>query len=145
MLMADFWSMPTACSKGSRLMFCTKSEVERDEWHDPAGRPGLRHGVVHLPVLVADRGRRRAREVEEVVTRRLVRRPSRYSRWFTPSSVVLTMPGYCPALDLLLQILTLRTARDVTKVGNQSSAANNWFFIVPGLMCPGQRTTQGAR
>ena len=23
-LMADFWSMPTFCSNGSRLMFCTK-------------------------------------------------------------------------------------------------------------------------
>ena len=32
-----------------------------------------------------------------------------------------------------------------TKVGNQSSAANSSFLTVPGLMCPGQRTTHGAR
>ena len=28
-----------------------------------------------------------------------------------------------------------------TNVGTQSSAANSWFLTVPGLMCPGQRTT----
>ena len=32
-----------------------------------------------------------------------------------------------------------------TSVGSQSSAANISFFTVPGLMCPGQRTTIGAR
>src|SRR5499427_8210109 len=32
-----------------------------------------------------------------------------------------------------------------TNVGNQSSKANIWFFTVPGLICPGQRTTCGAR
>src|SRR5215467_12910424 len=46
-------------------------EVERDERHDPAGRPGLRHGVVHLPVLVADGRRRGTREVVEDVARRV--------------------------------------------------------------------------
>src|SRR5882672_7754528 len=32
-----------------------------------------------------------------------------------------------------------------TSVGNQSRAENIWFLIVPGLMWPGQRTTNGAR
>ena len=32
-----------------------------------------------------------------------------------------------------------------TNVGSQSSAANSWFFTVPGSMTPGQRTTAGAR
>src|SRR5262245_3590844 len=50
-----------------------ESEVEGRERHDPAGRPWLRHGVVHLPVLVAHCGRRGAGEVEEVVARRLGR------------------------------------------------------------------------
>src|SRR5262245_57249156 len=48
-------------------------EVERRERQDPAFWAGLRHGVVHLPVLVAYRRRRRAREIEEVVARRLGR------------------------------------------------------------------------
>ena len=32
-----------------------------------------------------------------------------------------------------------------TNVGSQSRAENISFLIVPGLMCPGQRTTSGAR
>src|SRR5262252_8970885 len=32
-----------------------------------------------------------------------------------------------------------------TNVGSQSSKANIWLFTVPGLICPGQRTTCGAR
>jgi hypothetical protein len=32
-----------------------------------------------------------------------------------------------------------------TKVGTQSSATNNWFFTVPGLMTPGHLITIGAR
>ncbi|MCY1544353.1 hypothetical protein D9M68_802300 [compost metagenome] len=32
-----------------------------------------------------------------------------------------------------------------TKVGSQSRAANISFFTVPGSICPGQRTTSGAR
>ena len=32
-----------------------------------------------------------------------------------------------------------------TSVGTQSSEANISFLTVPGLMCPGQRTTIGAR
>ena len=32
MLIADFWSMPTACSNGSRLMFCT-----RVKWNGTSG------------------------------------------------------------------------------------------------------------
>src|SRR6516162_6995662 len=33
----------------------------------------------------------------------------------------------------------------LTSVGSQSRAENIWFLTVPGLMCPGQRTTSGAR
>src|SRR5208337_595293 len=47
--------------------------VEVDERIGPAGRSGLSHAVVHLPVLVAHRGRRRTGIIEEVVTRRMVR------------------------------------------------------------------------
>src|SRR5260370_36172730 len=50
-VIADFCSMPTACSKGSRLMFCTNVK-----WNGTSGS-GLRHGGVHLPVLVTHRGR----------------------------------------------------------------------------------------
>src|SRR5580698_6391823 len=46
-----------------------QGKVERNKRHDPTGRAGLRHRVVHLPVLVAHCGGRRAREVEEEITR----------------------------------------------------------------------------
>jgi hypothetical protein len=46
-----------------------QGEVERDQRQEPALRPGLRHGVGHLPVLVADRRRCRTRVVEKVVAR----------------------------------------------------------------------------
>src|SRR5664279_502392 len=35
-----------------------QGEVERDERQNPPLRPGLRHIVIHLPVLVANRGGR---------------------------------------------------------------------------------------
>ena len=70
---ADFWSMPTFCSNGSRLMFWTSVKWKGNERHDPAGRTGLRHVVIHLPVLVAHRRWRRAGEVEEVIARRFWR------------------------------------------------------------------------
>src|SRR5580692_11183188 len=46
-----------------------QGKVEWNERHDPARRTRLRHGVVHLPVLVANRRWRRAREIEEEVAR----------------------------------------------------------------------------
>src|SRR5215471_17701820 len=44
--------------KGIAFDVLHQREVERDQWQNPAIRPGLRHVVVHLPVLVAHRGRR---------------------------------------------------------------------------------------
>ena len=96
-------------------MFWTSVKWNGIERHDPAGRPGLRHGVVHLPVLVAHRGRRRAREVEEVVARRLVRLA------FEVVALVYAIErGFDDArvlagLDLLLQPVALRPAGDVNK------------------------------
>ena len=40
MLIAVFWSTPTACSNGSRLMFSSQGEVEGNERQDAARRSG---------------------------------------------------------------------------------------------------------
>src|SRR5215475_3420640 len=53
--------------EGITLEVVDQGEVERDERHDPAGRPGLRHGVVHLPVLIAHCRWRCAGVIEEEV------------------------------------------------------------------------------
>src|SRR6476646_10980688 len=50
-----------------------QGEVERNEWQNPACRPGLRHCVVHLPILVANRRRRSSGKIEEVIPSRFVR------------------------------------------------------------------------
>src|SRR5262249_49340762 len=42
------------------------------------------------------------------------------------------MPGYCPASSCCLSPSPLGPPAISTKVGNQSSAANSWFFTVPG-------------
>ena len=94
-------------------MFCDQGEVERDERHDPAGRPRLRHGVVHLPVLVAHRRRRRARVVEEVVARRLVRRAFEIVALVEAIERRLDDAGILAVLDLLLQPVALGAAGDV--------------------------------
>src|SRR5262249_10584842 len=54
------------------------------------------------------------------------------------------MPGYCPASSCCLSPSPFGPPAISTKVGNQSSAANSWFFTVPGRMTPGQRITAGA-
>src|SRR5262245_26149435 len=79
-----------------------QGEVERDERQDPAGRPGLRHSVVHLPVLVADRGRRRSGEIEEVVARRLGRVAFEVVALVEPVEGGLDDTGILAGLDLLL-------------------------------------------
>src|SRR5262249_48121753 len=119
--------------------------MEGGQRQDPALRTGLRHGVVHLPVLVAHRRRRCARVVEEIVTRRLFRPAAQI---FDLVDAVERSPddaGILSGLDLLLEPVTLGPAAISTKVGSQSRAANSWFLTVPGLMTPGQRTTSGAR
>src|SRR5215471_7384381 len=63
----------------------------------------------------------------------------------TPSSVVLTMPGYWPASICFLSPSPLGPPAISTRVGSQSRDANISFLIVPGLMTPGQRITIGAR
>src|SRR5206468_11773888 len=52
--------------EGIALDVLHQREMERHERQDPPLRARLGHGVVHFPVLVADRRRRRAREVEEI-------------------------------------------------------------------------------
>src|SRR3954471_21060571 len=54
------------------LDILNQGKMERNERHDPACRPGLRHRVIHLPVLVANGRRSCSREIEEVITRRFV-------------------------------------------------------------------------
>src|ERR1700760_3531640 len=56
-----------------------------------------------------------------------------------PSSVVLTMPGYCPASIRCFSSLPLGPPAISTRVGSQSRAANISFLTVPGLMTPGPR------
>src|SRR5512144_1998610 len=55
------------------------------------------------------------------------------------------MPEYLPASICFFSPSPLGPPAMSTKVGTQSSAANIWFVHTPGLMCPGQRTTIGAR
>src|SRR5262249_41799706 len=55
------------------------------------------------------------------------------------------MPLYWPAMICLLRSFPLGPPAISTSVGSQSSDAKISLYIVPGLMCPGQRTTQGAR
>ena len=62
-----------------------------------------------------------------------------------PSSVVLTIPGYSPRSICAFSASPFGPPAMSTSVGTQSSAANIWFLTVPGSMCPGQRTTSGAR
>src|SRR6185312_4497121 len=54
------------------------------------------------------------------------------------------MPGYWPASICFFNSLPFGPPAISTSVGSQSSEANIWFLTVPGLMCPGQRTTSGA-
>ncbi|EXI71473.1 MAG: hypothetical protein AW07_03535 [Candidatus Accumulibacter sp. SK-11] len=63
----------------------------------------------------------------------------------TPSSLVLAIPGYLPAMICSLSELPLAPPAMSTKVGNQSRDANISFMTVPGLMTPDQRMTAGAR
>src|SRR5215510_3833583 len=55
------------------------------------------------------------------------------------------MPGYLPASICVFRASPVGPPAMSTSVGSQSSAANIWVSTVPGLMCPGQRTTHGAR
>src|SRR5262245_6743939 len=99
--------------------------------HDPAGASGLRHGVVHLPILVAHRGGRRAREIEEEVARGLLRPPSQVVDLVDAvERVVLTIPGYWPASICCFSPSPLGPPAISTNVGSQSRAAN--FPVVVG-------------
>src|SRR5215510_6585605 len=55
------------------------------------------------------------------------------------------MPGYLPAMTWSLSALPLGPPAISTSVGTQSSDAKMSLKIVPALMTPGQRMTQGAR
>src|SRR5262245_48486120 len=54
------------------------------------------------------------------------------------------MPGYLPASICFFSPSPFGPPAISTKVGNQSRDANSWFLIVPGLITPGHRITQGA-
>src|ERR1700675_4894338 len=112
-LMAVFWSMPTACSNGSRLIFWTKVKWKGTSGHDPAGRPGLRHRVVHLPVLVANGRWGRAREIEEEVARRFVAGAFEVSALVEAVERGLDDAGVRTGLDLRLQPVALGPAGDI--------------------------------
>src|SRR5262249_42289698 len=55
------------------------------------------------------------------------------------------MPLYWPAMICLFRSFPLGPPAISTNVGSQSSDAKISLYIVPGLMTPGQRMTQGAR
>ena len=110
----------------------------------PAG-PGCDHGVVHLPVLVAHRRRRRAGVVEEDVARRLLRLAFEVVALVDAVERGLDDAGILAGLDLLLQLVALGAAGDVDQRRQPVEGREHWFLTVPGLMCPGQRTTSGAR
>ena len=55
------------------------------------------------------------------------------------------MPGYVPASICFFSPSPLGPPAISTNVGSQSSDAKISVLIVPGLMCPGQRMTAGAR
>src|SRR4029453_3380275 len=99
--------------EGIALDVLDQGEVKRDERHDPASRPGLRHGVVHLPVLVAHRGRGRSREIEEVITRRLVGLALEKIPLVEAVQRGLDDARVLALLDLLLQPVALWTTGDV--------------------------------
>ena len=113
MLMADLLVDADRLLERITLDVLHQSEVERDERHDPAGRPRLRHGVVHLPVLVAHRGRRRPREIEEVVPRRFFRRAFEIGALVEAVERRLDDAGVLAVLDLRSQTVILGAAADV--------------------------------
>ena len=55
------------------------------------------------------------------------------------------MPGYLPASICFFNSLPLGPPAISTNVGTQSRDEKISLKTVPGLMCPGQRITQGAR
>src|SRR5262249_11481092 len=85
------------------------------EWQDPAFRPWLRHGVIHLPILVAHRGRRCPREVEEKVACRLLRFALEIVALIDAVEGRLDDARILAGLNLLLQVVALWTAGDVNK------------------------------
>ena len=94
-------------------MFCTSVQWNGTSGSDPALRPGLRHGVIHLPVLVADGGRRRARVVEEIVAGRLIGFPFEEVALVDAIERGLDNAWILAGLDLLFQAVALGAARDI--------------------------------
>ena len=87
-----------------------KGRARRDRSPPGLGRD---HRVVHLPVLVAHRRRRRAGIVEEVVARRLFRRAFEVVALVEAVERRLDDAGILAGLDLLLQPVALGAAGDV--------------------------------
>ena len=99
--------------EGVALDVLHQRPVERDERQDPALRPGLGHGVIHLPVLVADRRRRRARIVEEDIAGRLIGFPFEEVALVDAIERGLDDAGILAGLDLLFQAVAFGAARDI--------------------------------
>ena len=95
-------------------MFCDQGPVDTvtSGMIQPVA-PALRHGVVHLPVLVAHRRRRRARVVEEDVARRFLGRAFQIVALVDAVERRLDDAGILAGLDLLLQVVALGPAGDV--------------------------------
>ena len=101
--------------KGIALDILDYGPMEIDERFDPSGRPGSSHAVVHLPVLVAHRGGRRTRVIEEVVPCRRFGLAFEIGKLVDAVELGLDDPGISTFLDLLAQIVALGPAGDFNK------------------------------
>src|SRR5262245_54718460 len=103
--------------EGISLDVLDQGHVKLSKWQDPPFWSRLRRGVVSLPVLVAHRRRRCAREVEEEIARRLLRFAFEIVTLIDAVERRLDDAGILAGLDLLLEVLTLRAAGDVDERG----------------------------
>src|SRR5262249_3185654 len=91
------------------------SDMERSKWHEPARGSGLSHREVDLPILVTDCRRCRAREVIEIIARRVLRST------FEVLALIHTVKrrsdntGVLAGLDLFLESFTFWSAGDVNE------------------------------
>ena len=109
----DFWSSPTACSNGSRRMFCTWAQPIGLWARKSGGTARAFHREVDLPVLVPHRRRGRPGVVEEDVARRRVRRAGQVVELVDALELGLDDAGVLPRHDLGIEVIALGAARDL--------------------------------
>src|SRR5208337_545775 len=114
--------------EGVALDVTDEGPVIVDQGQEPSGRSPWRHRVIHLPVLVAHRGGRRAREVEEDITRRVLRRAFEIGELIEAVEPGLDDAGVLAGLDLLVQVVALGTAGDINKRGQPVEGGKHFFF-----------------